>query len=147
MNPDQAYWSNIVFLALVVWRESRGEIYTAKLAVAFSIMERVKHSKWWGNDLYSVIFKRFQYSSMTNKGDPNLVAWPTMTDPAWVDSMQASVAALAGSVKNPAPGADSYFDTSIAPPVWAKPEQFVIQIGSLRFYNLDRDFEQEAIAA
>lgn len=144
MSPDASYWQNVIFLALTTWREARGESYTAKLAVAFSILNRVSHPAWWGNDVMSVCFKRLQYSSMTNKGDPNLVAWPSSTDQSWTDSMQASIAAISGSVKNPAPGADSYFDTSISPPDWATPEMFVIQIGALRFYNLDRDFEHEA---
>lgn len=145
MSPDAAYWSNIVFLALTVWREARGESYTCKLAVAFSILDRVHNPKWWGNDVMSVCFKRDQYSSLTNPGDPNLVAWPQAAEYAWNDSVQASIAAISGTPTNPAPGADSYFDISIAPPYWAKPTDFVIAIGRLRFYNLDRDFEQETM--
>lgn len=147
MSPDTAaaYWSNIVFLALTVWREARGESYTCKLAVAFSVLERAKHPKWWGNDVMSVVFKRLQYSSMTNKDDPNLVAWPQAADTAWNDSILTAIAATAGTPVNPAPGADSYFDTSISPPSWATPAQFVIQIGNLRFYNLDREFEQPTL--
>jgi N-acetylmuramoyl-L-alanine amidase len=146
MTPDAQYWANIIFLALTVWREARGEVYTAKLAVAFSILNRVSHPKWWGNDVMSVVFKRFQYSSLTNKGDPNLIAWPQAADPFWNDSIQAAQAATTGGAKNPAPGADSYFDISISPPDWAKPEMFVIAIGAFRFYNLDRDFEQGSTA-
>ena len=145
MSPDASYWSNVVFLGLTVWREARGESYTCKLAVAFSIIERVHHPKFWGNDVMSVCFKRFQYSSMTNAGDPNLVAWPQAADMAWDDSVQAATAAISGTPTNPAPGADSYFDDSIAPPNWAKPSMFVIQIGHILFYNLDRDFEQETL--
>ena len=145
MSPDAQYWANVVFLALTVWREARGESYTCKLAVAFSILERVHHPKWWGNDVMSVCFKRFQYSSMTNAGDPNLVAWPQAADPNWNDSILTAIAAISGTPTNPAPAADSYFDISISPPSWAKPVDFVIQIGRLRFYNLDRDFEQERL--
>lgn len=145
MTPDAAYWSNVVFLALTIWREARGESYTCKLAVAFSIMDRVHKPCWWGNDLMSVVFKRFQFSSMTNAGDPNLVAWPQAADPAWNDAILTAIAAISGTPTNPAPQADSYFDISIAPPNWAKPEMFVIAIGRLRFYNLDRDFERETM--
>jgi N-acetylmuramoyl-L-alanine amidase len=141
------YWVNIVFLALTVWREARGEEYLAKLAVAYSILERVAHPKWWGDDLMSVVFKRLQYSSMTHAGDPNLIDWPQAADSTWSDSMIAAMAATGKGAANPAPGADSYFDDSIAPPSWAKPEMFVLKIGRLNFYNLDRDFEAEATSA
>ncbi len=42
-------------LALLVWREARGETFEAQLAVAHSVMDRVKHPGWWGTDLLSVI--------------------------------------------------------------------------------------------
>ena len=144
MTPDAAYWSDIIFLALTVWREARGEPYVAKLAVAYSILERVAHPKWWGSDVMSVVSKRLQYSSMTHAGDPNLIVWPQASDPSWSDSVISAIAATIKGAPNPVTGADSYFDTSIEPPAWAKPEQFVAQIGRLRFYNLDRDYEKEA---
>ena len=131
-----------VFLALVVWREARGESYTGKAAVASSIMNRVARPSWWGNDLMSVIFKKWQYSSMTDPKDKQLTTWPRKTAVDWLECLLVASNAVDGIVENPVPGADGYYDISISPPKWATAETFVKQIGKLRFYNLDRDVEK-----
>jgi len=135
VNPDQQMWTNIVLLALVVWRESRGEIYTAKLAVAYSVLTRAKKGGWWGNSIQSCIAKPLQYSSMTHAGDPNLIKYPIDGDPFWNDSMQAATAAISGSVPNPATGSDSYIDNTIVPPPWAEKAKLVATVGNFRFYQ------------
>jgi spore germination cell wall hydrolase CwlJ-like protein len=56
-------------------------------------------------------------------------------------------AAIGGTLPNPVPGADSYYDTSIKAPVWATDDKFVRQIGRLRFYNLQADFEVAPLEA
>lgn len=134
---------------LLVLREAGGESYECKLAVAFSLENRILHPKWWGTTFLQVIRKRYQYSSMTAPGDPNLTRWPDdsteMGLKAWRESLLAVSSAHNHTQANPVPGADSYYDISIKPPVWAKPDMFVRQIGRVRFYNLDRDYEQEAL--
>lgn len=126
-------------LALLVWREARGETRQAKIAVAFSVMNRVKNPKWWGTTLGAVIAKKWQYSSMAAPGDPNLIQYPLPQDLSFQDSMSAVNAAINNDAINPVVGADSYYDNSIPPPKWAKPEQFVKQIGAFRFFNTDGD--------
>ena len=126
-------------LALLVWREARGELHPAKVAVAFSVMNRVQSPKWWGTTLGAVIAKKWQYSSMAAPGDPNLIAYPLPHDLSFQDCLHAVNKVLSGVEKNPVPGADSYYDRSIPPPKWAKPEQFVKQIGAFRFFNTDGD--------
>ena len=135
----------------MLWREARGESYEGKAAVASSIMNRVARPSWWGHDLLSVIFKKWQYSSMTDPKDKQLTTWPQKYAVDWIECLQAAsnaVDGIAGALvaatrasENPVPGADGYYDISIPPPKWATPETFVKQIGKLRFYNLDRDFE------
>ena len=134
-------WSNYedALLAIDVWREARGEVMDAKRAVAFSVLNRVKNPKWWGSTIAQVIGKKFQYSSMAAPGDPNLIKWPAQPDPSFEDCMQAAADAISDSGPNPVPGADSYYDKSISAPAWAKPEQFVAQVGNLFFYNTDGD--------
>lgn len=129
-------------LALLVWREARGELYPAKLAVAFSVLNRVAHPKWWGTSLGAVIAKKWQYSSMAAPGDPNLIQYPLPQDVSFQDAMQAVNAVITRSAVNPVPGADSYYDVSIQAPTWAKPEQFVKQVGAFRFYNTDGDIPE-----
>lgn len=133
-----------VMLALLVWREARGELYQTKVAVAFSVLNRVQNPKWWGTTLGAVIAKKWQYSSMAAPGDPNLIQYPLPHDLSFQDSMRAVNAAIMGKEKNPVEGADSYYDVSIQPPKWAKPEQFVTQIGAFRFFNTDGDSPENA---
>jgi len=133
--------ADLTFLALTTWREASSESYQAKLALSYSIIERVKKPTWWGHDVQSVVFKKWQYSSMTAPGDSNLVRWPQVTDPSWHDSLVAASSALSGSEPNPAPNADSYYDISIKPPIWATPKNFIAAIGKLRFHEVDFDHE------
>lgn len=135
--------AELVFLALTVWREARGQSRECQVGVAYSIMNRVKNPGWWGNSVCSVLFKRLQYSSMTYKGDPQLTTWPAETDPSWLQCLEVASTVLVEAEENPVPGADSYHDVSIPPPNWASPKSFVRQIGRIRFYNLDRDLEIE----
>jgi N-acetylmuramoyl-L-alanine amidase len=133
------------FLALDVWREARGESYQCKLAVASTVIQRVRLRRWYGTDVMSVLFKKWQYSSLTNPKDPQLTTWPASSDQSWIDSLTAAYMILTNKVDSPAPGADSYFDESIAPPSWAVPADLVVQIGRLKFYDLNRDYEHETI--
>ena len=132
--------SDKVFLALVVWREARGESMTGQTAVAMSILNRVHKPCWWGVDVMSVVFKKWQYSSMTAPKDLQLTTWP-QNDYSWKQCLQISSDAIMGLTPNPAPGADSYFDDSITAPKWATPDKFVCKIGRLNFYNIDMDHE------
>jgi len=133
--------ANLTFLALTVWREARGEPFHGKLGVAFSIMNRVKRPAWWGNDLQGVVFKRWQYSSMTDPKDPQVTKWPLSGDPAWQECLEVAEMAILGAIPSPVDGADSYFDLSIPAPKWANEENFVCAIGRLRFHDVDKDHE------
>ena len=132
---------DLVFLALVVWREARGESHECQVAVAHSILNRVQRPAWWGDSVLSVVTKKWQYSSMTDPRDVQLVKWPSPVDAAWPGCMEIARDVLAGATVNPVRGADGYYDVSIPPPKWATPDTFVRQIGRIRFYNLDHDTE------
>ena len=94
----------------------------------------------------SVIFKKWQFSSLTAPGDSNLVRWPATTDKSWQDSLLQAETALLGLIKNPVSGADSYYDISIKPPAWtAAPARKVKQIGRLVFYDVSRDWEADQL--
>lgn len=135
------YMNDVVFLALCTWREARGSTPMCRLAVACSIMERAHHPSWWGNDVQSVVGKKWQYSSMTAKGDPQLTVYPTRNDPQYSECMIIAKDVIRGAAAHPAPGADSYYDVSIAPPAWADDKRFVRQIGRIRFYAIGVDHE------
>lgn len=136
---------DLVFLALAVWREARGESFVAQTAVAHSIMNRVHRPSWWGRSVTEVVTKRLQYSSLTDPHDPQLTTWPKGTEQSWADALRIAAGVMDGTIKNPVPGADSYHDTSIPAPVWAGPSCFVAQIGKLRFFNVDHDTETSGL--
>lgn len=140
MSLDLQKASEVVFLALAVWREARGEPLEARQAVAEAIMNRVKRPSWWGKDVMSVVFKKWQFSSLTDPNDPQLTTWP-YSAAAWRECLQIAEMAVDDELPPYAPGADSYYDISIPPPKWATPETFVVQLGRIRFHNLDGDVE------
>lgn len=142
ISKTEQSWIDTVFLALVVWREARGESNECKSAVAFSMLNRVHRPSWWGKTVQEVLFKKWQYSSMTDPHDPQLTKWPIDSDNSWEQCFRAAVDAISDNVLNPVPGADSYFDISIPNPKWAIPEAFIRQIGRIKFYNLDMDVEK-----
>ena len=128
----------IVFMALCIWREARGEITIAKIGVGMCILNRIAKPSWWGTNVMEVIFKKWQFSSLTDPRDKQLTVWPKAHNPSWESCLIISEKLLKGDYENPVPGADSYHDISIPAPYWAKPEQFVGQIGHLRFFDTEK---------
>jgi spore germination cell wall hydrolase CwlJ-like protein len=125
------------FLALLIWRESRGEGAQGMTAVGCSVRDRVRNPGWWGNDYLSVIEKKWQYSSLTNPKDGQLTAFPPQGDPQFDFALDSAIGIIGGWVRHPVAGADSYYDDSIPPPEWATPDKLVGKIGRLNFYNID----------
>lgn len=124
------------FLALMIWREARGESTEARVAVGYTVLERIKSKAgWWGSDVLSVLFCKWQYSSLTDPRDQQLTLWPRSDQQAWRQCLDIADVVLSGTVNNPAPGADSYFDISIKAPNWATPDRHVADIGRLKFYK------------
>ncbi|WP_242394861.1 cell wall hydrolase [Anaeromyxobacter oryzisoli] len=137
-------WS-IGLLALTLWREARGQHRAAIEAVACSIMNRVARPSWWGSTVAEVLSKKWQYSSLTDPHDPQLTLWPAV-DGVFLSCLEIARLAIDGQIKNAVPGADSYHDTSIAPPAWTKAARRVGQVGAFIFYDTDHDYERKALA-
>jgi spore germination cell wall hydrolase CwlJ-like protein len=134
-TAQQAY--ELGLLILCVWREARGAGQAAQLGVAWSIRNRVKSGiTWWGSTWDSVILAREQYSSF-NPNDPNAVKIPKETDPQFANCLVAAEAAYNGTGTDPTNGSTSYYDSSIPAPDWAATMTFVIQIDTLKFYELE----------
>lgn len=130
----------IVFAALVVWREARGESSAAQLGVVSVIKNRVDQPGWWGKDVISVCTKPWQFTSMTGVGDPNLIKWPKASDPTWQQALTAAEMVLTGSAIDPTHGSTHYHDVSIdKPSAWGESIKFVKQIGRLKFYREEKD--------
>lgn len=134
-------------LGLLVWREARGASWNAQIAVARSVRNRVARPSWWGHTQDEVIWKKWQYSSLTAPGDPQLLLQPKLSDASWLACLGVAYDVLHGDAPNPFPGADSYYDDSIAPPGWTKGARFCGKMGKLNFYDVDLDYETTAIVA
>lgn len=128
--------ADFIFLSLCVWREASNQSAEAQAGVCHSVFERIKHPGWWGQSVMTVIFHRWQYSSLTAPLDPNLTRWPSPSDPAWRQCLTVVESCWAGDTPHPAPTADSYHDISIPAPRWATEERFVRQIGRIKFYHV-----------
>lgn len=140
-EPCDSPWLiwNISQLALLVWREARGEPYLGKVAVAWTVRNRVEHPKWWGDSYSAVMGMKWQYSALAAPGDPQLVKWPRYPDTEFSECLAIADKVIHGTVASPVAGADSYYATSIAAPFWAKDAQFVGAVGNHKFYNMDGD--------
>lgn len=134
------------YLALVIWRESRGVSQEAQVAVAHTVMNRVARPGWWGHTVDEVTTKKWQYSSLAAPGDPQLILWPKLSDSSWLACLGVAYDVIHGDVLHPMPGADSYYDDSIAAPKWAATARFCGKIDNLNFYDVDHDYETSAIA-
>lgn len=136
---------DVFYLAMVVWREARGASNAAQIAVASSVMNRVKHPGWWGDSVDAVATKKWQYSSMTDPNDKQLSRWPVVSDPSWLSCLGVAYDVLHGGEPSLLPGADSYYDDSILAPKWATEDKFVGKIDNINFYDTDHDHEAEAL--
>ena len=126
-------------LALTLWREARGEIVDAKKAVGCCIRNRVRNPRWWGTDYSSVMTKRWQFSSLTAAGDPNLIQWPNPIDTAWQACMQIADDVYNDVLVDTTNGATSYYDKSLDgnPPTWATDGSLAhkCDIGNFHFFG------------
>lgn len=125
----------LILLALVIWREARGESIEAKLGVACVVRNRKTHPGWWGHTIIGVITRKWQFTSMTGAGDPNLRQWPMENDPSWRESMDAATDILDVNVSDNTGGATYYHDSRIARPTsWGNVSK-TVQFGNLTFYK------------
>jgi spore germination cell wall hydrolase CwlJ-like protein len=135
--PNHWLVYELALLALVAWREARGEGEAGLIAVCWAIRNRVEHPKWWGDSYSTVIVKPWQFSSMTAPGDPMLLKWPVQPDEVFGQCLEIADGVIHGTIPNPIGEADSYYATTIKAPYWAKEEQFVVQIGRHKYFNTD----------
>jgi spore germination cell wall hydrolase CwlJ-like protein len=121
-------------LALVIWREARGESHEGKIAVGCVIRNRVVATHL-ADQWADVIEKRLQFSSMTAAGDAMLVQWPADNDPSWVDSMNVAEGIFAGSFLDATNGATLYCNLHVCKPAWADPAKQTATIGNHTFFK------------
>lgn len=116
--------TDIVIGALTAWRENRGGGITGMQSVINVLTNRAIANK---TSIYTEATKHLQFSSMTAKGDPNLIEYPDEQTPvnpdtiAWGNALQLMNSLQEGNLKDLTNGATSYYATSMkTPPSWAK---------------------------
>lgn len=137
--PDRIlqHSSNVVMLALVIWREARGEPEEARIGVAHVVLNRVRRPGWWGATMLEVLTKPWQFSSLTDPKDRQLTKWPKESDPSWMQCLRIARRAILGASTNPIGDADHYHDTSIEQPAaWGTGAKLRCQLGRLKFYRV-----------
>lgn len=126
-------WDKAV-LALVIWREARGEPIEGKLGVANVILNRVTATHLpdqWDD----IIERKWQFSSLTAPGDGMLVQWPHDGDQAWLDSMQAAERVFSRNGVDNTGGATFYCNLDVCDPTWAHTAIPTVKIGRHSFFK------------
>lgn len=133
--------SEQIILARAIFGEARGMLEEGKIAVGWSIKNRVLDSRW-GDTYHEVILQPKQYSAF-NDNDKNLkfVKNPLLSKTqmqAWHECYVIAGEVMNGKVDDPTSGANHYFSDYIDFPYWTKQKnaEFKIKIGNTLFYDL-----------
>lgn len=137
---SQQMWE-CAFFALCLFREARGQYHDVDIlrAIAWSIRNRVTKGGWFGNSWSAVLAKKFQYSSLTDPGDANLIVWPNeeMSPEdvaAWHTCMDVACEVYNGGGVDVSGGATHYFSQDNLP-IWASKLQYVKDVGPFHLYE------------
>lgn len=92
-----------------------------------------------GSDVYTEAVRKWQFSSMTDPGDPNLVLYPTAIDAQWAAALTLASQAAAGSLEDLTGGATSYYAPAGMPngqvPGWAASMTQTVTIAGQIFFK------------
>lgn len=121
---------NQFLLALVMWREARGEGLEGMKAVGCVVRNRVRNDTW-----SQIITAKWQFSSMTASGDPELAVWPAQDDPQFLQCLNLAPDIYSGKVPDNTNGATHYFNPNVVLPSWATNMTLSATIGHHVFYK------------
>lgn len=119
--------------ALCAWRENRGGQTPGMQSVLNVLVNRATTR---GTSVYAEAVRRLQFSSMTAPGDPNLILYPSPTDPEWLEALSLASQAAAASLEDITGGATSYYSLSMKePPYWAPSMTRTVTIAGQIFFR------------
>lgn len=121
---------NRTLLALVMWREARGEGSEGMKAVGCVVRNRVKNDTWT-----QIITAKWQFSSMTAPGDLMLVQWPVEGDSQFLEVMLLADGIYNGAIVDITNGATHYFNPNVVLPKWAASLSKTMTLGHHDFYK------------
>lgn len=134
-----------MILARAIFGESRGLPDEGKVAIAWSIRNRVEDGRW-PNNYHDVILQKSQFNAF-RENDPN---WEYVKNPfykintkqlaAWKKCYEIAGLVISGKIKDPTSGVNHYFSNYIKYPDWTKSKnaKFIMKIGNTLFYNLKK---------
>lgn len=135
-----------MLLARAIFGEGRSLPDEGKIAIAWSIRNRVEDSRWPDN-YHDVILQKSQFSAF-RESDSN---WKYVTDPlydmnpkqlvAWERCYEIAGLVISGEIKDQTGGVNHYFSDYIDCPSWTKSKnaKFIMKIGNTLFYNLKKE--------
>ncbi|PCR94915.1 cell wall hydrolase [Pseudomonas fluorescens] len=128
-------------LARTIWGEARGESAGGRVAVAWSIRNRVfdgKANSWWGEGYAGVCQKPYQFSCW-NKNDPNFPYLSGAKEIPFRELAQCRIVAdqvIDGKVQDPTSGATHYYALAMkTPPAWAAKAKQTLKLGGHVFFR------------
>ena len=125
--------ADYAMVALCVWREDRSGQTEGMTAVACVIRNRVARDK---STYFDECTRRWQFSSLTAMGDPELTLYPTDNDPTWEKAQMIAEKIIDGEITDITGGATSYYALSIpTPPSWASTMIHTVDIGGQTFFK------------
>ena len=134
--------SEVMLLARVIYGEAGGESSEEKVAVGWTVRNRVEDGlNRWGRTYHDVLLAEYQYDSLWNKNTYDKVRNPASSnDPkeldAWKESYNVALIIVQGEVADPTAGANHFYSATIGRPNWADEQKKTIEFGITRFYKL-----------
>ena len=124
---------DIAIGALCAWRENRGGGAQGMQSVINVLVNRAEQR---GTSIYAEAVRRWQFSSMTAPGDPNLVLFPLETDFEFETALSLMEHLQKGLLPDITGGATSYYAESMkTPPAWAATMQRTCVIDGQIFFK------------
>ena len=122
---------------LCAWRENRGGGHTGMQSVLNVLQNRAKRD---GTSIAFEALKKWQFSSMTAPGDPQLDRGPNTLEAVdiatWQLAYELAMEAIEGNLEDITDGAVNYYAESMSPPPsWAASMIYTVTIASQKFFK------------
>ncbi len=132
-----------MILARAIYGEMRGESIDLKIAVGWSIRNRVEDkTNRWGNSYHDIILKKSQYEPFLKASKVfELITNPPISNKlenkAWNESYQVAQDILSNLVSDPTSGANHFYSVvkGRKAPSWSKTHKVILQIRNTKFYK------------
>lgn len=125
---------DIAIGALCAWRENRGGGVAGMQSVINVLVNRADAR---GTSVYTEAVRRWQFSSLTAPGDPNLALFPSETDFEWETAVSLMHQLEKDALPDITGGATSYYAASMhTPPAWAATMERTCEIQGQIFFRM-----------